>query len=180
MKNLEQIKDSVRRLYELGLEKKKFDKYYNDVRNKEQLCISNFMFSNLKSNENSFDIKLDNGFEYYAEPKDLKVTKVRTKKIIWNIEKLKQKLSKDKQKQVVNKAYIIDDFEGLVNYLKTCGVNPKKFKKFISVDETINEVELNRLYEVGKIKKSEIDGCYDLKLGEPYIRITEQKHDTEL
>ena len=41
------IKDSVRKLYDAQQEKKQFDKYYEEVRKKEQLAISNFMFTNL-------------------------------------------------------------------------------------------------------------------------------------
>ena len=37
-----QIKDNVRRLYDAQQEKKQFDKYYDEVRKKEQLAISNF------------------------------------------------------------------------------------------------------------------------------------------
>lgn len=173
------IKNSVRRLYELQKEKKNFDKYYNEVRNKEQVSISNFMFSNLEKGTETFEITLDDGYEYYKDNKQLKITKVRTKKITWLLDKLKEKLSKETQKQVINKTYTIKDFNGLVKYLKACGVDAKKFKKYIEVQEELNEVELNRLYEVGKISKKEINGCYELKLGEPYIRITEKKQGNE-
>lgn len=174
-----QIKESVRKLYELQQEKKAFDEYYRDVRNKEQLSISNFMFSNLEKGENTFDITLDSGVTYYKENKKLKVTKVRTKKVTWILEKLKEKLPLKKQKHVITKMYTINDFKGLVEYLKTCGVEPKKFKKYIDVQEEVNEAELNRLYEVGKISRKEIDGCYTVEMGEPYIKITEKKQEHE-
>lgn len=174
-----QIKESVRKLYELQQEKKKFDAYYKEVRNKEQLCISNFMFSNLEKSENSFEITLDSGVSYYKDNVGLKVTKVRTKKVVWVLEKLKEKLSKPKQKQVINKTYVIKDFNGLVKYLKTCGVDAKKFKKYIEVQENLNEEELNRLYEVGEISRKEVDGCYTIQMGEPYIKITEKKQEHE-
>ena len=60
------IKDSVRKLYDAQQEKKQFDKYYEEVRKKEQLAISNFMFTSLQKGQNSFEIELDEGEGYYT------------------------------------------------------------------------------------------------------------------
>lgn len=173
--NLNLIKDSVRRLYELGQEKKKFDEYYNEVRKKEQLMVSNFMFSNLPKDENSFEITLDEGISFYTKPTKVIVTRVRTKKVFWFVEKLKEKLDKKTYNEIVDKTYTINDIEGLIKYLKSCGVDAKKFKKFIEVNEEVDETKINNLYDRGEIKKKQIEDCYEVKLGEPYIRITEQK-----
>lgn len=173
--NLNLIKDSVRRLYELGQEKKKFDEYYNQVRKKEQLMVSNFMFSNLPKDENSFEITLDEGISFYTNPTKVIVTRIRTKKIFWFVEKLKEKLDKKTYGEIVDKTYTINDIEGLTKYLKSCGVDARKFKKFIEVNEEVDETKLNNLYDRGEIKKKQIEDCYEVKLGEPYIRITEQK-----
>lgn len=170
-----QIKDSVRKLYDAQQEKKQFDKYYDEVRKKEQLSISNFMFTNLPKDQNSFEIELDEGVGYYTNHMKLNVARIRTKRVTWLLDKLKQKLGKDTYKDVVDKTYTINDIQGLIKYLKSCGVDPKKFKKFIDVDETLNETKLNTYYETGALKKSDIEGCYDVKVGEPYIRLTELK-----
>lgn len=170
-----QIKDSVRKLYDAQQEKKQFDKYYEEVRKKEQLSISNFMFTNLPKDQNSFEIELDESVGYYTNHMKLNVTRIRTKRVTWLLDKLKQKLGKDTYKDVVDKTYTINDIQGLIKYLKSCGVDPRKFKKFIDVDETLNETKLNTYYETGALKKSDIEGCYDVKVGEPYIRLTELK-----
>ena len=175
MKAVEQIKESVQKLYKAQQDKKKFDKYYEDVRKKEQLCISNWMFSNLKNGENSFTVKLDNGMDFYSNPVTVTVTKVRRKKITWDLEALRKKLSKEKFTTVVNKEYTVVDMPGLVKYLKTCGVDAKKFKKFINVSETLDETKLDTMYETGKLKQEEIRGCYTVGMPEPYFRITEEK-----
>lgn len=175
MKAVEQIKESVQKLYKAQQDKKKFDKYYDDVRKKEQLCISNWMFSNLKNGENSFTVKLDNGMDFYSSPVTVTVTKVRRKEITWDLEALRKKLSKEKFITVVNKEYTVIDMPGLVKYLKTCGVDAKKFKKFINVSETLDETKLDTMYETGKLKQEEIRGCYTVGMSEPYFRITEEK-----
>lgn len=170
-----QIKDSVRKLYDAQQEKKQFDKYYEEVRKKEQLSISNFIFTNLPKDQNSFEIELDEGVGYYTNHIKLNVTRIRAKRVTWLLDKLKQKLGKDTYKDVVDKTYTINDIQGLIKYLKSCGVDPRKFKKFIDVDETLNETKLNTYCETGALKKSDIEGCYDVKMGEPYIRLTELK-----
>lgn len=171
------IKDSVRKIYEAQKSKKKVDEYYNEVRKKEQLIISNYIFTNLQKGENSFDITLDDGEDYYTNHVKLKVTRVRKKSILWDIDKLKKKLDKKVIKKIITKKYTINDMNGLAEYLKECGVNPKKFKKFLTVDEELNEVELNRLYDLGEIDKEQVNGCYKMEMGEPYIKLTEQKQE---
>lgn len=169
------IKDSVRKLYDAQQEKKQFDKYYEEVRKKEQLAISNFMFTSLPEGQNSFEIELDEGAEYYTNHVKLNVTRVRTKKVTWLLDKLKKKVGKDIYSEVVNKTYTVNDMQGLIRYLKTCGVDPKKFKKFIDVEEELDETKLDTYYETGALKTKDIEGCYTVKMGKPYIRITELK-----
>lgn len=169
------IKDSVRKLYDAQQGKKQFDKYYEEVRKKEQLAISNFMFTSLPKGQNSFEIELDEGAGYYTNHVKLNVTRVRTKKVTWLLDKLKQKVGKDIYSDVVNKTYTVNDMQGLIRYLKTCGVDPKKFKRFIDVTEELDETKLDTYYETGALKTKDIEGCYTVKMGEPYIRITELK-----
>lgn len=170
-----QIKDSVRKLYDAQQEKKQFEKYYDEVRKKEQLAISNFMFTNLPKNQNSFEIELDEGAGYYTNHVKLNVTRVRQRKITWFLDKLKKRLDKETYNKVVDKTYTINDMQGLIKYLKSCGVDPKKFKKFIDVEEQVNESRIDNMFNIGEIEKADVSGCYDVKLGEPYIRITETK-----
>lgn len=172
-KMLLQIKGSVRRLYDAQKEKKKFDAYYDAVRKKEQVAISNFMFTNLPSDESSFEITLDEGETYYTSHVKLRITRVRNKKVVWFLEKIKKKLDKKIYNKIVDKTYTINNMPGLIEHLRSCGVDPKRFKTFVDVDEQINEQKLNTCYDTGKIKKSELEGCYKVEIGDPYIRITE-------
>lgn len=173
MKDLEKVKDNVRKLYEAQQEKKQFDSYYEQVRKKEQLAISNFMFTNLPKDEKSFEVVLDEGKNYYTSHVRLNVTRIRTKKVIWDVSKLKKKLNKETYNNIVDKTYIVNNMQGLIKYLKSCGVDPKKFKKFIEVEEKVNETKLNVLYDTGKMEKKDIEECYEMKMGEPYIRLKE-------
>lgn len=174
-KATETIKGSVRRLYDAQREKKKFDAYYDAVRKKEQVAISNFMFTSLPSDVSYFEVVLDEGEHYYTNHVKLRITRVRNKKVVWFLEKIKKKLDKKIYNKIVDKTYTISNMPGLIEYLRSCGVDPKKFKTFIDVDERIDEQKLNICYETGEIKKSELAGCYNVTLGDPYIRLTELK-----
>lgn len=168
-KKASMIKDDIRKLFMARQEKAAIE----ELEKKESLVISNFFFSNVK--EDSFDIRLDEGNTFYSNPVDVRVTNVRTKKIVWNIEKLKQKLEKAVIRKIIKKKYTITDFEGLVKYLKQCGVDPRKFKKYISVEESVDSEMLDHLYSVGEVNKKDIEGCYEIQVGNPQIRIKETK-----
>lgn len=177
MKDLEKkllpIKDSVRRLFDAQKRMKETQTFYEQVKQKEQLSISNFMFSNFPQGTNSFEINLDEGEQYYANPTKLRVTRIRTQKIIWDCDKLRERLGKTLFGKVVTKEYKVNDMEGLVQYLKSCGVDAKKFKTYIEVQTKIDDKKIDNLFELGEITKADVSGCYTLNLGEPYIRLTE-------
>lgn len=165
------IKESVRKLYEAKKEKERVDAFYDEVKKKEQVAISNFMFTNLPKDKNTFEVELN----YYTNHVRLNVTRVRRQKVVWFLDKLKKKLNKEIYKDVVKKTYTVNDMQGLVKYLKSCGVDAKKFKKFINVSEEANETKLDYLYDTGKLSKKDIAGCYEVLMSEPYIRLTEVK-----
>lgn len=97
-----------------------------------------------------------------------KVTKIQKQKITWDVERLEEKLSKNLIKKVIQKRYVINDMDGLIRYLKTYGVNPNEFKKFLDVEKKVNESVINNLHDVGEISKKDIDGCYSVKKENPY------------
>lgn len=172
-KDLKLIQGSVRRLYEAQQRKKKFDKFYDEVKKKEQLSISNFIYCFIGKTADSFDITLDEGEDYYTNHTKLHIKSVRRKSIAWDAKKLKDALSKKVFSKIVHKTYTVNDMDGLVKYLKSCGVDPKKFKSFIDVETQVDSKEIDKLYSVGDITKDQISGCYTVEMSDPYIKITE-------
>lgn len=178
MKNLdrssrEKIISSVKSLYEAKQEYERVKKYYEAVRERESVNISNFMFTNCKENENSFYVDLKEGINYYQNPKKLKILKIKPKKIHWNVEKLKTKLKKNIFDRVVEKKYVIVDYPQLVKYLKSCGVNPAIFKLYVEAEHKIDMKALEKEYSTGALKMSEVKGCYQVEEGSAYIKLTE-------
>lgn len=167
------VKNSVRLLYEARQNEKEAKQYLDEVNRKESLNISNYMYSAQETD--SFNVTLDETQRYYSSHKHLKVQKIRKKKIVWFLDKLKQSLTKEQQKEVIDKTYIVSDMEGLIKYLKSCGVKPKEFKKYIEVQEVVNETKLDNAYQTGAIKKKQLSSCYDVEMGKPYIKLMEIK-----
>lgn len=171
----DRIEDSVRKLYEALKRKKEVDEYVEAVKKKEYLVISNYMFANMKKGVECFDIRLDDGETYYMNPISLKVTRIRKKKMVWDLERLRTFLGRSRYESVVNKRYEIINMPGLVKYLKSCGVDPKKFKTFLSVEQNVDETKMDAMLETGEIKQEEIRNCYTVEVGQPYFRLTEKK-----
>lgn len=168
------IKDSVRILFEARKKLNSVKKYVDEINRKESLYIKNFMFSNLR--DKVFEITLDEGESYYQSPQKVRVQQVVRSKVVWKLEKLKERLTKEQINSIVDKEYTIIDMKGLSEYLKVCGVSAKEFRKYINVSEQLSESKLEIAYETGEIKKKQLEGCYEVEnVGEPFIKITELK-----
>ena len=78
---------------------------------------------------------------------------------------------------LVEKEYYISDMHGLVKYLKSCGVDPKKFKKYLIVTEKVNQKKMDELSDIGDITREDIEGCYKLEEANGYLTINVKKDE---
>ena len=163
----EEVKRNIVRLYELNNSHKQSENEYKKEKEKLQRDISNFLF-----------IEGIDGCEFRAtigdfakEPTLISAKKIRRKKINYIVDKLEKALGKVKSKKIINKTYLINDFNGLVTYLKECGVDPKVFKTFITVQKEVNKKSLEQMYELGEVTLEDIKGCYDVETINSYIDI---------
>lgn len=99
----------------------------------------------------------------------LKVNRIEKTSIAWDAEKLSKRLPKSIARKCIRKKYRIQNMSGLVKYLKSCGVDPKEFKKYLSVEMTVDQAEVDRLGDVGQISVKSISGCYIVKCQKPYF-----------
>lgn len=120
---------------------------------------------------NSIDGKLTIDSGEFDGVESLVVTRIQSSRVEFNPDKLEKVLGKELSRDVIQKHYEIVDMNGLVTYLKECGINPKVFKSFISVRKTVNTKELDRLEELGKITAEQIKGCYTVKSQSPYFTV---------
>lgn len=107
----------------------------------------------------------------------LSVRKVEKTSIEWDADKLERKLPKSVAKKVIKKKYTISNMRGLIEYLKSCGVDPKVFKTFLAIERTVDVKAVDQLGNIGEISVQQISGCYIVKCHKPYFTLSVKKDD---
>ena len=158
----------VRNFYNKQMEfsdiKKAFDQFKKSFEEEMEL-----VFAESKTDSVSFSIGSDYKDELFV------VKKRRRTYIKWNFQKLAKNLGNKLFKQVVNKKYIVNDMLGLIEYLKSCNVDPNIFKKYIDVEYSLNEAELDNLELLGKVKAEQLEGCFDLSFSKPWYSVEKKE-----
>ena len=108
-----------------------------------------------------------------------KFVPVISKEIIWDIEKLQGKVRKSLLKQFVDKTYTITDYDGLIEYLKPLGADPKILAEYLSVDRKVNKKKLDQLAAMGDIVMDDLADCYKIKVKSEYVKISEMEMPEE-
>lgn len=103
------------------------------------------------------------------------VSKVERTSIEWDAEKLSKRLLKSVARKVIRKQYRINNMSGLVEYLKSCGVDPKQFAKYLTVEQVVDQQAIERLGELGEISPKDISGCYIVHCQKPYFKLSLKK-----
>ena len=144
--------------------KKAFDQLKKSFEKEMEL-----VFAKSETDSISFSV----GSDYKDE---LFVVKKRCRTYIkWNFQKLAINLGNKLFKQVVNKKYIVNDMLGLIEYLKSCNVDPNIFKKYIDVEYSLNEAELDNLELLGKVKAEQLEGCFNLSFSKPWYSVEKKE-----
>lgn len=101
----------------------------------------------------------------------IQVSKVERTTIEWLPEKLRKRVTLPVWRKLVRKHYEVTDMPGLIQYLKSCGVDPNIFKAFINVTETVDEKAIERLGDLGELTPHNIAGCYLVHTSKPYYKL---------
>lgn len=102
----------------------------------------------------------------------LSVSKIERTSIEWDADKLSERLPKSVARKVIRKQYKIANMSGLVGYLKSCGVDPKQFAKYLTAEQTVDQQAIDRLGELGEITSKDINGCYTVRCQKPYFKLS--------
>ena len=160
----EVVRDFYNKQMEFSDIKKAFDQFKKSFEEEMEL-----VFAESKTDSISFSV----GSDYKDE---LFVVKKRCRTYIkWNFQKLAINLGNKLFKQVVNKKYIVNDMLGLIKYLKSCNVDPNIFKKYIDVEYSLNESELDNLELLGKVKAEQLEGCFNLSFSKPWYSVEKKE-----
>ena len=166
----EEVKRQTIELFELEQKFKAIKKQYEDKKTKLTTSIKNFMYCN-KCEGDEFHFVAMSGNTFAKEHQALKVKKVTPTTITWDADKLEEKLSKELCSQIIHKEYKVNDMAGLIQYLKSCGVNPKKFKSFLTIEKSVDANKIAQLDAIGEITHADVKGCYTVASKSSYLRI---------
>lgn len=108
---------------------------------------------------------------YSDRPTEFSCSIVEQKSVIYDAQRIYKRIGKENGEAVVKKEYRVSDMQGLIELLKRHKINPKEFKKFIDVSYSLDESKLEKLYELGYVKKEDLKGCYEVKKRKPYLYV---------
>ena len=166
----EEVKRQTIELFELEQKFKAIRKQYEEKKARLTTSIKNFMFCN-KCEDDEFHFVAMSGDRFSKEHQALRVKKVTPTSIVWDADKLEEKLPKELCSQIVHKEYKVNDMPGLIEYLKSCGVSPKKFKSFLTIEKSVDANKIAQLDAVGEITHTDVKGCYTVSSKSSYLRI---------
>lgn len=111
----------------------------------------------------------------FSTPAICTVNKVQNTVVSFDADKLEDKLGKEYCQEFINKSYEIQDMTGLIEYLKSCGVSPKKFKSFLKVIKTVDTKKIDQLFSTAKLSEKDIEGCYTTEMKSRYYTVKVEK-----
>lgn len=166
----EEVKRQTIELFELEAKYKAIKKQYEDKKSKLTLAIRNFMYCNKGAND-EIQFLAQSGDIFSKDNKMLRVRRIVPKTVIWDADKLEKQLDKEIASRIIQKRYTITDMEGLIAYLRSCGVSAKKFKSFIEVEKIVDTNVIDQLDAVGDLCMEDVRGCFTVQEKSSYLRI---------
>jgi hypothetical protein len=111
----------------------------------------------------------------FSSPAICTVNKVQHTVVNFDADKLEDKLGKEYCQEFINKSYEVQDMAGLIEYLKSCGVSPKKFKSFLKVTKTVDTKKIDQLFLTAKLSEKDVEGCYTAEKKSRYYTVKVEK-----
>lgn len=126
----------------------------------------------------------DKSLQYSVGNRSFKVTDVSPQRIVWDCDKLRERLKQREVdssviKKVIESSYAIVDWDGFVSVLKKFGVKPNDVLPFLEVQRKVNQKKIDELSEIGEITKEDIDGCFEVQQTEGYLKFGEWEVEEE-
>lgn len=101
-----------------------------------------------------------------------KITQI---KVTFDTARLKRLLGKELSKNVIKKKYTVKNWTGLMQLIKSLGVSYSDFTALVDVEEFVDEVELDRIVELGHVDIDKVKKCAKPNVKTQYYRILEKK-----
>lgn len=102
------------------------------------------------------------------------LSKIQPTAVIFDVDKIKALLNKEERKLVIKRTITVNNWQGMFDYLKEQGIDFKEFSKFITITESIDEKQLQKLVDLGTIDEEEVKPHIKVKMKKPYYKVTEK------
>lgn len=174
-KRKQEIRDNIIELFEIKVAKKRQDAAYEEKKNRLTNIIENYMDTNGHGSLNlSYKREIpdpSNKLMKKVIEQGLRVIKVVRNKIVFNPDKLEEKLGKEFCRDFIYRKYIINDWDGMVKLLKSHGIQAKDFIGFIDVEKSVDEAKIEQMEAVGDLSRKELQGTYEVKQLSSYLQV---------
>lgn len=131
----------------------------------------NKYFDSVADDDNKFMVDLRTEIKGVKKVVCQRISQVEVK---FDVNKLKDVLTKKQQKAVIKKHYKVNNWPGLLNLLKESGVEWKEFLKYVDISETVDEAALEKIVELGEVDTDEIIDCSESRIKCQYYKLTEK------
>lgn len=169
---VKQLNRNSFKLYELNLAHKMYEDNYKAE--KDDLTKKILKSLGKKTEVKCLDVAED------GEETRLKVLRIEPERITFNAKEFAKYFEKELCNEIIEKEYEIGDMKDLVKYLKSCHVNPKKFKKYLNVKESVNVKKIDQMIELGDLDEAQINNlkyCYTSVKSKPYLKLSLTEDD---
>ena len=103
------------------------------------------------------------------------LTRVQSRKVTFDPDKVEKAVGKKLAKRVITKSYTVDDMDALIALCKEHGIRPSELRALVHSEKGVDRKEVDRLIEIGEVTMDSLKGSFTVKESEPYYRITEKK-----
>ena len=126
----------------------------------------------------------DKSLQFSVGERSYRVTDVSPKKIIWDVEKLRERLKErgvsiETRAQVIHTDYSISNWGGFCEFLSERGIKSSDVLKFIEAQRKVVQKKMDELSEIGEIKAEDIEGCYTVEQTNGYVKLSEWENEPE-
>lgn len=133
-------------------------------------CMDRY-FDTLADDDNKIKIPVKDKLKNVSH---IVLSKIQPTVVIFDVDKIKALLNKKERKLVIKRTITVNNWQGMFDYLKEQGIDFKEFSKFITITESIDEKQLQKLVDLGMIDEEEVKPHIKVKMKKPYYKVTEK------
>lgn len=113
----------------------------------------------IEAEKESLEIIVDESSE---NPLKYKISCYKSRKVNYDVNKLKKKLNKEIYKKVTQTKVEITNYNGFKELLKSYGIKFEEVKNFLNIQTTVDSKKLQNEYSIGNIDLDKISDCYEV------------------